>query len=209
MDITLHPITPDEWERVKPWRLDAEAVPQFRTSDDTDAAQREPFPLEDGPHRYYAVRIRDAFLGLAGLINLTAQPGLGDLALALAPDYRSLAYVRPILNAVIREAFTALDLQVVQGCCFRDNTRALALWMRLLSPESGIVHDHAGDFLAAVAVAQVPPDEEPEHPKQPRQPPPAHAVLAWRIVRQLPESTRRALRERTERAVLSGEGGPA
>lgn len=129
MTVTLRrPLTYEECQTIRLWRNDPDVMPMLRTGYKTTAQQAEFYYTHIAPgfwqrtfwrpeHRYYAVTIHDACVGVTGLTYLLRVPGEAEISLVLGPMYRRVGIGSKAVDLILEEAWR-LGLSAVIGECY-------------------------------------------------------------------------------------------
>lgn len=141
--IALRPPTLGECQQVRLWRNDPAVLPMLRTGYKTEGEQSwfyrrhiEPSrfwrivdAIMGGPnHRYFAVVLDGAFVGMGGLTYLRREPGVGEISLILGPAHRGKGVGEQAVAELLNEA-ARMDLYRVVGECYY--TGAVRFWRRV------------------------------------------------------------------------------
>lgn len=82
-------------------------------------------------HRYFAIRLNGALIGMGGLTNIAWEAGSAEISLILAPSHRGEGLGRQSVVLLLEEAFCVLRLVHVYGEVYQSNPGALGFWSRL------------------------------------------------------------------------------
>lgn len=83
------------------------------------------------PHRYFAIRLGPALIGMGGLTNIAWEAGSAEISLILSAEQRGKGLGRQSVVLLLEEAFCVLRLVHVYGEVYQSNPGALGFWSRL------------------------------------------------------------------------------
>jgi len=128
VNVGLRPITLAECQQVRAWRNDPDVLPMLRTGYKTEAEQETFYwthcywpwwrrLMQSPEHRYYAVTVEDACVGITGLTYLSRVIGEAEISLVLGPMYRRVGIGPQAIDLLLAEAWH-LGLDAVIGECY-------------------------------------------------------------------------------------------
>lgn len=77
--------------------------------------------------RMEAVVIRNSDSAVVGVVTLSPEDYLPDLAIMLYPEYRGLGYSTPVYKLALNYCFDAFDLNEIYAGCYEDNPKSLKM----------------------------------------------------------------------------------
>jgi len=77
--------------------------------------------------RMEAVVIRKSDSAIIGVVTLSPEDFLPDLAIMLYPKYRGLGYSTPVYQMALDYCFEAFDLKEIYAGCYEDNPKSLKM----------------------------------------------------------------------------------
>lgn len=79
--------------------------------------------------RMEAVVIRNSDSAVVGIVTLSPEDYLPDLAIMLYPEYRGLGYSTPVYQLALNYCFDAFDLNEIYAGCYEDNPKSMKMLM--------------------------------------------------------------------------------
>lgn len=79
--------------------------------------------------RLEAVVIRNSDSAIIGVVTLSPEDFLPDLAIMLYPEYRGFGYSTPVYQMALDYCFEAFDLKEIYAGCYEDNPKSMKMIM--------------------------------------------------------------------------------
>lgn len=79
--------------------------------------------------RVEAIVIRNSDSAVVGVVTLSPEDYLPDLAIMLYPEYRGLGYSTPVYQLALNYCFDAFGLNEIYAGCYEDNPKSLKMLM--------------------------------------------------------------------------------
>jgi len=122
--ITLRELKIDDMELIRKWRN--MCLSTLRTSFPLTKEQQEEWYINEicnrnSRTRFWGIEANDELIGYGGIENIQWENRIGEVSLLINPDKQHMGYGKEAAHAIIKQAFSTINLHTVFAECYADN----------------------------------------------------------------------------------------
>ena len=131
----LQALTLEQCEQVRLWRnncLETLRTPYPLTKEMQEVFYRDVVCNRNSPHRYWAIKDTESFIGMGGITNIETVNRIGEISIIIDPALRRNGYGEKAVELLLDAAFNQMGLNCVYGECYATNYDGMVFWNKIV-----------------------------------------------------------------------------